>query len=52
MRPNYKPPINRRFFHSKRRVEKNDLNFLKKKIEIMNKNKIKKEYDRKEKKNL
>jgi hypothetical protein len=49
MRPRYKPPQNKRYFHTKRRIDKNDLNFLKKKIEIMNKKKIKKEFDEKDK---
>jgi len=52
MRPRYKPPMNRRYFHTKRRIDKIDLNFLKKKIEIMNKKKIQKELDEKEKKKL
>ena len=49
MRPRYKPPRNKRYYHKKRRINKNDLNFLKKKIEIMNKRKIKKKFEEKEK---
>ena len=49
MRPRYKPPRKQKYFHKKQRISKNDLNFLKKKIEIMNKRKIKKEFDEKDK---
>ncbi len=49
MRPRYKPPRKQKFFHTKQRISKNDLNFLKKKIEILNKRKIKKEIDEKDK---
>ena len=49
MRPRYKPPMNKKYFHTKRKVDKNDLNFLKKKIEKINKKKIKREFEEKEK---
>ena len=45
MRPRYKPSLNRKYFHKKRRVNNNDLNFLKKKIERINKKKLKHEID-------
>jgi hypothetical protein len=49
MRPRYKPPMNKKYYHSKRIVDKSDLNFLKKKIEKINKIRIKKEFDEKDK---
>ena len=41
--------MNKKYFHTKRKVDKNDLNFLKKKIEKINKKKIKQECVEKEK---
>ena len=49
MRPRYKPPRNIRYYHKKRRIDKNDLNYLKKKVELMNKRKIKREFNEKDK---
>jgi hypothetical protein len=51
MRPRYKPPRKQKYFHSKQRISKNDLNFLIKKIEIMNKRKIKRNLMKKIKEN-
>ena len=44
--------MNQKFFHTKRKVDKNDLNFLKKKIEKMNKKRMKREFGEKEKGNI
>jgi len=50
MRPRYKPPVNRRYFHTKRKIDNKDLLVLKKKIDIMNQRKNKKQLEEKEKK--
>ena len=52
MRPRYKTPMNRRYFHTKRKVDKKDLNYLKKKIEVINKKKIKEEINEKERRKV
>ena len=48
MRPSYKPPVNKKYFHTKRKIEKKDMIFLKNKIEIIKQKKIKKELEEKE----
>jgi len=50
MRPRYKPPLKRKFFHTKRKIDKKDMVFLKKKIEVIKQKKIKEELEEKEKK--
>ncbi len=46
MRPRYKAPFNRRYFHKKQIINKKDSAFLKAKIEVLNKKKIKKEFEK------
>jgi hypothetical protein len=50
MRPRTKPPVNRRYFHTKRKIEKKDVAVLKKKIQVLHDKKIKKEFEDKKKK--
>jgi hypothetical protein len=50
MRPSYKPPVNKKYFHTKRKIDKKDMIFLKNKIEIIKQKRIKKELEEKEKK--
>ena len=52
MRPRYKPPLKRKYFHTKRKIDKKDMAFLKKKIEVMQQKKIKKELEEREKKKI
>jgi len=35
MRSGYKLPLNKKYFHTKRKIDKKDMIFLKNKIEIM-----------------
>jgi len=49
MRPRYKPPLYRKYFHTKRKIDRKDMSFLKKRIAFLNKKKIKREL-KKEKK--
>lgn len=46
MRPRYKPPLKRRYFHKKQIINKKDIAFLKKRIEVLNKKKIRKELEK------
>ena len=41
MKPSYKPPLKRKYFHTERRLETKDAAFLKKKIELLNQKKLK-----------
>ena len=50
MRPRTRPPLNRRYFHTKQKVDKKDIAVLKRKIEVINQKKYKKELKNKEKK--
>jgi hypothetical protein len=50
MRPRTRPPLNKRYFHSKQKIDKKDMAVLKKRIQKINKKKIKKELRNKEKK--
>ena len=43
MRPRYKHPLNKKYLHIKRMIDKKDMVFLKKRIEIMKQKKIKDE---------
>jgi len=52
MRPRYKPPLKRKYFHTKRKIDKKDMTFLKKKIEVIKQQKIKDELKEREKKRL
>lgn len=47
MRPRYKPPLYRKYFHSKRKIDKKDLSFLKKRIANLNQKKVKREQEKK-----
>lgn len=47
MRPRYKLPLNKKYFHTKRKIDKKDMIFLKNKIEIIKQKKIKKELEKK-----
>lgn len=47
MRPRHKPPLNRKFFHSKRKLDKKDINVIKKKIQSINNKKTKRELEEK-----
>jgi hypothetical protein len=48
MKPSYKPPLKRKYFHRKRKVETKDTTFLKKKIELLNQKRLKRMQKRKE----
>lgn len=50
MRPRHKPPINKRYFHKKRKIDNKDMVTLKKRIEHLKQDKIKKELETTEKK--
>lgn len=52
MRPRTRPPLNRRYYHTKPKIDKKDIAVLKRKIEIRSKKKHSKELDIKKKKNL
>ncbi len=41
MKPSYKPPLKRKYFHTERKLETKDATFLKKKIELLNQKKLK-----------
>ena len=43
MRPRYKPPLNRKYFHKRRKITKNDIDFQKKRNDIIRKKKMKDE---------
>ncbi len=43
MRPRYRPPLNRKYFHKKRKIAKNEIAFHKKKKDIIKQKKIKNE---------
>ena len=45
MKPTYKPPLNRRYFHTKPKIDKRDIAILKRKIEHINQKKDKKELE-------
>ena len=46
MRPRYRPPLNKRYFHKKQIINKKDMVFLKERIDVLNKKKIKKELEK------
>ena len=48
MKPSYKPPLKRKYFHTERKLETKDATFLKKKIELLNQKKLKRIQKRKE----
>ena len=52
MRPRYKPPLKKRYFHTKRKIDKKDMAVIKKKIAIINQKRLKKELEDKGKKTL
>lgn len=43
MRPRYRFPLNRRYFHTKPKIDKRDMTILKRKIEVIKQKKHKKE---------
>jgi hypothetical protein len=45
MRSRYKPPLKRRYFHTKPKMDKRDMTILKKKIEVIKQKKNKKELE-------
>lgn len=47
MRPRYQPPIKKRYFHKKRRIDKKDMSYLKKRIEHISKKKVLRELNKK-----
>lgn len=47
MRPRYKPPLKRKYYHKKPRISNKDMAALKKKIEQINQKKLLKELKRK-----
>ncbi len=49
MRPRYKPPLYRKYFHTKRKIDKKDMPFLRKRIAFLNQKKTKRELEKKEK---
>ena len=40
MRPRFKPPMNRRYFHTKRKIDDKDIVLIKKKVEKLKRKKI------------
>ena len=46
MRPRHKPPVYRKYFHTKQKIGRKDMSFLKKRIESLNKKKIKRELEK------
>ena len=49
MRPRYKPPVQRKFFHKKRKVDRKDMSYLKKRIANLNQKKTKRDLEKKDK---
>lgn len=50
MRPRYKPPLNRKYFHTKRKIDRGDITDIKKRIDLINKKKMIRELKEKVKK--
>jgi hypothetical protein len=48
MRPRYKPPLQKKYFHKKRKIDKKDMSYLKKRISILNQKNIKRELEKKD----
>ncbi len=40
MRPRFKPPINRRYFHTKRKIDDKDIALIKKRLKKLKQKKI------------
>jgi len=49
MRPRYKPPLHRKYFHKKRKIDNKDMTYLKKRISVLNQKKTKRELEKEEK---
>ena len=49
MRPRHKPPLYRKYFHTKQKIDKKDLSYLKKRIAFLNQKKAKRDLEKKEK---
>ena len=47
MRPRYKPPLYRQYFHKKQKIDKKDMSYLKKRIAFLNQKKMKRELEKK-----
>jgi len=50
MRPRTKTPLNKRYFHKKRKIDKKDIAVLKKKIEAVDQKKYVRELENKKRK--
>ena len=50
MRPRYRPPIKRKYFHKKPNIDKKDIVYLKKNIEVIKQRKTKQGLDKKDRK--
>jgi hypothetical protein len=48
MRPRYKPPLQRRYFHKRLKIDKKDMSYLKKRIAYLNQRKTKRELEKKD----
>jgi len=48
MRPRYKPPVQRKFFHKKRKIDSKDMSYLKKRIAHLNQKKTKRDLEKKD----
>ena len=48
MRPRYEPPLKRKYFHKKRKINKKDMVTLKKRIDQINQKRIFKRANRRE----
>lgn len=46
MRPRFRVPNNKRYFHTKTITDKRDMAILKRKIEVLNRKKDKKEFEK------
>jgi hypothetical protein len=46
MRPRYKPPLYRKFFHTKQKIDKKDITYLKRRIAFLNQKKVKRELEK------
>ena len=50
MRPTYKPPVKKKYFHKKRKIDKKDMASLKKRIDLIKQDKRKLELEKNKKK--
>ena len=47
MRPRFKPPLNKKYFHTKRKIDNKDMLIIKKRLEKIKQKKIKNLHDKK-----